>query len=209
MNAAGVFWLLSAAVAVASAQSAPESALPGATIRTRVNLIMVPVVVRDRAGKAVANLTQGDFQLFDRGKPQTISAFSMERGGELPPSGSTAPHNGSQPKPAPVDAATMPTRFVAYLFDDMHLAPGEFIPAREAARKHLSNSLGPGDRAGVFTTSGKVMLDFTHDRALIDQTLLRILPQASAFSAHDCPPIDYHMAARILTASSRGGMVGN
>ncbi len=131
-----------------------------------------------------------------------------------PPSGgAAASNNGIPAKTAAADIANIPTRFVAYLFDDMHLAPGEFIPAREAARKHLRESLGPGDRAAVFTTSGKVMLDFTHDGPLIDQTLLRILPQASAFSSHDCPPIDYHTGRcnceprRLLTAPARGGMV--
>src|SRR5689334_12310976 len=49
-----------------------------ATFRTKVNLVLVPVVVRDRQGHVVGNLTKDDFQLFDRGKPQTISSFSVE-----------------------------------------------------------------------------------------------------------------------------------
>src|ERR1035438_2107069 len=50
-----------------------------AMFKARVNLVMVPVVVRDRRGKAVGNLKQDDFQLFDKGKPQYIARFSMER----------------------------------------------------------------------------------------------------------------------------------
>src|SRR5579883_669840 len=46
-----------------------------ATFKARVNLVMVPVVVRDKAGKAVGSLQQEDFQLFDKGKPQFISRF--------------------------------------------------------------------------------------------------------------------------------------
>src|SRR5689334_20996226 len=49
-----------------------------ATFKARVNLVMVPVVVRDKKGRAIANLRQEDFQLFDRGKPQVISKFSLE-----------------------------------------------------------------------------------------------------------------------------------
>ena len=52
-----------------------------ATFRSRVNLVMVPVVVRDKQGRAIGNLRQEDFQLFDRGKPQVISRFSVERPG--------------------------------------------------------------------------------------------------------------------------------
>src|ERR1039458_6060002 len=50
-----------------------------ALFKARVNLVVVPVVVRDKNGKAVGNLKQEDFQLFDRGKPQYIARFSMEK----------------------------------------------------------------------------------------------------------------------------------
>ncbi|HTA42256.1 MAG TPA: hypothetical protein VK789_07410, partial [Bryobacteraceae bacterium] len=52
------------------AQNQPEvsSVETPVTFSTRVNLVSVPVVVRDRAGRAVGNLTKEDFQLFDKGK---------------------------------------------------------------------------------------------------------------------------------------------
>jgi hypothetical protein len=63
-----------------------------ALFKARVNLVMVPVVVRDRQGKAVGTLKQDDFQLFDKGKPQYIARFSMERAaGRLYKAGGAAP----------------------------------------------------------------------------------------------------------------------
>ena len=63
-----------------------------ALFQARVNLVMVPVVVRDRQGKALGNLKQEDFQLFDKGKPQYIARFSMERAaGRLNKTGAPAP----------------------------------------------------------------------------------------------------------------------
>src|SRR5450759_2261167 len=60
-----------------------------APFKARVNLVMVPVVVRDRQGKAVGTLKQEDFQLFDKGKPQFIARFSMERAAMYTTSGQT------------------------------------------------------------------------------------------------------------------------
>src|ERR1700733_5120325 len=53
-----------------------------ATFSTKGNLVMVPVVVRDGKGKAIGTLQKEDFQLFDKGKPQVISKFSVEKAGE-------------------------------------------------------------------------------------------------------------------------------
>ena len=53
-----------------------------ATFSAKVNLVMVPVVVRDGKGKAIGTLKKEDFQLFDKGKPQVIARFSVEKAGE-------------------------------------------------------------------------------------------------------------------------------
>src|SRR5512133_4259683 len=96
-----------------------------ATFRTRVNLVVVPVVVRDRQGRAVGTLKQEDFQLLDRGKPQVISRFSMERAG--------LSAGGKPTKAAPAageGAAPMPERYIAYLFDDIHISFADLVRSR-------------------------------------------------------------------------------
>jgi hypothetical protein len=54
-----------------------------ATFQSKLNLVVVPVVVRDGQGHAVGDLTREDFALFDKGKAQTIASFSVRdrRGG--------------------------------------------------------------------------------------------------------------------------------
>src|ERR1700678_1572731 len=49
------------------------------TFSSKVSLVMAPVVVRDKKGRAIGTLRNEDFQLFDKGKPQIISIFTIEK----------------------------------------------------------------------------------------------------------------------------------
>src|SRR5271165_103874 len=171
------------------------------TFSSRVNLVVVPVVVRDRDGKAVGGLKQEDFQLFDKGKPQIISKFSIETTLGAPQNqaaiqGNAAGNGNRQPsETTPSAAAALPSRFLLYLFDDVHLEFGDLAQARTAALKYLSRSLGSGDRVAIFTTSGQGMLDFTDDREKIREALMRLQPRPIARSSGtDCPEMTYYMA---------------
>src|ERR1700748_3344478 len=66
------------------AAPAPEIAQHDApaTFISRSNLVQVPVVVRDKQGHPIGNLTKDDFFLFDKGKPQLIAKFLVERAGK-------------------------------------------------------------------------------------------------------------------------------
>jgi hypothetical protein len=72
-----------ALIALSSAVAQTQS---GETFKTGVTAIQVPVVVRDRDGHVVSNLGKDDFQLFDNGKRQEISSFSVDNpGGQAAP----------------------------------------------------------------------------------------------------------------------------
>ena len=174
-----------------------------ATFRTKVNLVLVPVVVRDRQGRAVGDLRKEDFQLFDRGKPQTISSFSVETLTSqtvAPVKTETAPAvSGGEEAPAAINPADIPNRFVVYFFDDVHLAQGDLMQVRNAAERHMNESLVPTDRVAIFTTSGRTTLDFTDDRAKLHATLLRLSPQPIARAMSQlCPDISYYQADLIF-----------
>ena len=180
-------FLISAAASVFVLTAAPEQNTSAPEVSTqedvtvfqsKVTLIEVPVVVRDKNGKAVGTLRQEDFQLFDKGKPQVISKFSVERpdGGKAITQVSSAKAEG--PAGENTDAAPVitPDHFVAFLYDDLHMAFADLVYTRKATQKYIDTNLKPGDRVGIFTTSGRTMLEFTDDRDLLNKAVLKIAP---------------------------------
>ena len=162
-----------------------------ATFKARVNLVMVPVVVRDKAGRPVGTLKQEDFQLFDKGRPQFISRFSVEKSGVAPAEKGAKPPK-SETEEAPLE---MPERYVAYLFDDIHINFADLARSREAAWKFISTSLRPTDRAAIYTTSGRDIVEFTDDRDKIHEVLMRLFPHPiDVHGIQKCPDIGYYVA---------------
>lgn len=190
-------------------QSQPEVIVQeeAPTFKARVNLVLVPVVVRDREGRPIGDLRKEDFQLFDRGKPQTITKFSVET-----PAGHAAP--GAAAAVSAVTASeksrpplAMPRRYVAYLFDDVHLGSGDLTWVRDGADRNL-RTLEPTDRAAIFTTSGRTALEFTDDRAKLHEMLLHLRPNPIAwFSVQGCPDVSYYMADLIWNRGDPGAPV--
>jgi hypothetical protein len=63
-------------------QQAPApNSLP--TIKSSASEVVVPVVVRNAQGQTVGNLKREDFQVFDNGKPQVVTGFTIvQRAGQ-------------------------------------------------------------------------------------------------------------------------------
>jgi len=168
-----------------------------AAFKAKVNLVLLPVVVRDSQGRAIGNLRQEDFQVFDRGKPQMITKFSVERSEGAGGQEKSTDRNLPQTATGQGTALTMPDRYVTYLFDDVHLRFEDLARARDAAARHLAG-LEFVDRAGILTTSGQTALDFTDDRTRLTDTLLRLQPRPiTGSSTRQCPEVGYYMADQI------------
>src|SRR5438034_11849039 len=58
------------------AEASAQAGQPPLTFRAEANFVEVDAFVSDAAGKPIADLRAGDFQLLEDGKPQMVSAFS-------------------------------------------------------------------------------------------------------------------------------------
>ena len=132
-------------------------------IRVQSDLVEVPTTVRDGHGNPVGDLKKEDFLLFDNGKLQTISTFSVLTG-----TADSMPGNVS-------DAAPLAQpRYVALFFDDVNTSFSNLNFARDGAIKFIRKGLDPGERVGVFTASGALSLDFTDDAQKLLDTLAKL-----------------------------------
>ncbi len=167
-----------------------------ATFSSRINLVTVPVVVRDREGHPVGNLSQEDFQLFDKGKVQVISRFSIETNGSAAAKAPDTPARDQGFPPPEASKPALPSRYVAYLFDDVHSKVGDLLQGRQAASAQLDRSLkDPGTRVGIFTTSGRTTQDFAADAEKLHAAINRIQPWTQGpGNQDDCPSISYYVA---------------
>jgi VWFA-related protein len=165
------------------------------TFKVNVKLVVVRVVARDSQGHAIGNLRKEDFQLFDNGKPQVITHFSLEQPGtEVARERKTSEDNSSEKPGTTEKLPAVPEHYIAFVFDDVHLKFGDLVQARLAADHHLA-TLQPTDRVAIFSTSGQSTLDFTDDRAKLHDTLLHLQARPiAAAGVADCPDVSYYMA---------------
>jgi VWFA-related protein len=161
-------------------------------------------VVRDGKGKPLGDLTKEDFRVFDNRKPQVISHFAKEV-----PASKIAAAARPEKERFGVDedgvrsetelVSTTPTRFLALYFDDVHAAFEDLVRTREAAERYLETSLQPGDRVGVFTSSGENILEFTDDRNKLREAMLRLKPRRiMPTSMKACPDVHPYQAYLIV-----------
>jgi VWFA-related protein len=148
----------------------------------------------------VGDLKQQDFQLFDQDKPQVISGFTIQKRIAIEDRAPTV--EGGIASPAPnASAATpagVPARFVVFLFDDMHLEPGELLRIKKVATKMLAESLNDSDMAAVVTTSG-VNSGLTRDRAVLQSAVTKVSSHPMyQHDKHACPNIDVYQADLII-----------
>lgn len=197
--------------ALALAQENTSQGIEPPTFQSKVNVVLVPVVVRDKHGHPIRSLKKDDFQVFDNGKPQAISSFSaIEHPREF------AEGDGKATSPQVATGATIPARaepqnldhntanpasrrnFI-YIFDDLHTRFSDLAHMRAAAIGHFEKGLTAGDRAAIFTVSGKHSLDFTSDRGDLEAAASKVAwAPVAGRGGMECPDVSYYIADLVI-----------
>ena len=142
---------LAASVVAVAAQQAPQRA--AGTLTEGVTAVLVDVVVRDRRGLPVRDLTQADFQILEDGVPQPLGSFTpvLERKAGPAPAADPAAKPAAA---AATPAAETPARgddgpiVTALVFD--RLSPESRRLAVQAAQGYLGNKPESEIYVGVF-----------------------------------------------------------
>ena len=162
----GILGLLSCLSSPARPGSRPAAAQTGGVnLRVDVELVTVEVMVLDKKGHPVRNLTRENFQLLEDGKRQEIVTFaeiSDDPGSNVPTSLADVDESG-----------LMRGKMVLILFDDSHIAGSRLQLARESAEKYVNEQMRPVDFFAVATygMSLKVLQNFTHDAAKVAEAI--------------------------------------
>src|SRR3954469_24619836 len=173
---------------LAAGQTTSSTAPPGASqtpnFRVAVEGVEVDAIVTDRDGQFVRGLTQNDFQIFEDGKPQPISTFSIV---DIPVDKLQRPLFSAQAIEPDVMSNERPFdgRVYVMVVDDLHTYAGRTPRVRAAARQFIEQHLGANDLMAVVHTAGPddASQEFTSNKKLlvaaVDRTIGRKLESAT------------------------------
>ena len=114
------------------------------TIKTESRLVLVDVVVTDKKGNYIPDLTEKDFRVWEDDQEQKVTSFSSEQSGT---------------------AGDSQKQHLVLFFDDDSMQPADQGRARAAAGQFVQAHSGPGEYIAVIDYAGtmRVTQNFTND----------------------------------------------
>ncbi|HEV8428581.1 MAG TPA: VWA domain-containing protein [Pyrinomonadaceae bacterium] len=147
-------------------------------VKISTNLVQVDAVVT-RDGKAVADLTADDFEIYEDGHKQTITSFAYISNIPKTIAPAVVPERTRDkklegPPAAPVNA-NEPHRTIAFVVDDLGISAESMGLVRSELRKFIREQLQPNDLVAIIRTGGQlgVLQQFTNDKRLLNRALER------------------------------------
>ena len=128
------------------AQPTPETQQP--VFKTGINFVRVDAIVTDNKGVPIVDLTQGDFEVSEDGRPQTIETFRLVKIDTMAPAPATQRALRTR-QDEEIAAANEDSRIFVFFLDDYHVRLGNSMAARKPLVEFISNNVGPNDLLAV------------------------------------------------------------
>jgi VWFA-related protein len=151
-----------------------------------VDLVQVDATVTDARGRHVPDLTAGDFEVLQDGRPQTISTFAYVRAGAAPGLRVGVPPSSASSRPISPDRVT---RTIAIVVDDLGLSFESTFRVREVLRRFIERDVQAGDLVAILRTGAGMgaLQQFTTDRralhAAVEGVRWNFMARGSPFQA--------------------------
>ena len=161
-------------------QQAPR---PGSfVVQAQTNVVLVDVRVWDKSGKPVTDLTEKDFKVWEDGKPQTISSFSVENIENLAQASEAGGQPavldlGKLPPNVPQSVAVQDHRLLVLFFDLSSMQPDDLIRSLKSATEFVKARVTPADLVAIVTYSSnlRIVQNFTNSPDSLAKALNGIL----------------------------------
>jgi VWFA-related protein len=151
------------------AQPPPGQPPPGQrppVIRSGINFVSVDVIVSDKkTGQVVLDLKQGDFEVREDRKPQSVETFAVVKIDPLA-APAIAPKEIRSAYDEETEARQPNVRLFVLLLDDYHVRRGNDMAVRKPLIDFVTNQLAPQDMVAIMYPLTPVSaLTFTRNRA--------------------------------------------
>src|ERR1700746_1547467 len=160
-----------------AAESTPQAQQNGPVVRSETRLVRVDVIVTDKKGNYIHDLSANDFKVYDDNKQQQVANFSF----------------GADPN----SPAAGERRYTVLFFDDASMDSNDQPRARAAAVKFIDANVAPDRALDVveFTGALRITQNFTTDAAKLKQVVSGI--KNSSIVTNPAPPTATDTAPRL------------
>jgi len=163
--------------APAPQSSAPQSPKSQATFRVAIDYVTTDVIARNGQDQFVADLTKGDFEIYEDGVKQDITSLTLVHGGRV--------HNlATPPPPVQEEGLVLPVsrprndtagRIFLIIVDDLHLDFRNTGRIRDLFKKISKTLVHEGDMFSIVSTGpSSLAIDPTYDRKVLDEAIKKI-----------------------------------
>jgi VWFA-related protein len=169
-------------ISAATYAAFPRPTAPQQPIRATARIVQIDVLVHDRDGKSVPDLTKDDFTILDDKHPQQIQFFSVVKTEILPAAADPLPPGTFSNE---LDQRGVPANLTVVLLDALNTSFADQAFSRSQLAKLLL-TLQPQDRVALYVLGARLRIlhDFTSDAS----SLLAALKQFKDDSLLDPRP---------------------